>query len=266
MKTGYRPIIFPMAIATATIAAPQFALAQTAPSPAASKAYTAPAPSAEQMQLAMDLAKITSDGAAGTPEMLVSVNMLVEGQLAAQPSMKELEKGHPGIIKHISKIITDVSHRQTEASMPKLQSQLQTLFATNMNGRELQQALAFYRSPVGMKLIAAQHSGKNLDGMFASILENGEITERDLKTRNLQVSGDVTKNLEGVEEQTLLDFAKTQAFLKIRMLGPKVTTITTTWSNESSPEDDAEMDAIISQEIADFMAKSEGAKTGKGKK
>ncbi len=270
MITGYRQTIFQIVMVGAAMSMPCIAQAEggpeaqlPAPSPAA---YTAPAPSAEQMQLAMELAKITSDGAAGSPEMLASVNMLVEKQLATDPSMQELEKGHPGIIKHISKIITDVSQRQTEASMPKLQSQLQTLFADNMNGRELQQALAFYRSAVGQRLIAAQHSGKNLDGMFASILDKGEITESDIKTRNSDIAGTVTQSLDDKEENTLLEFAKTQAFLKVRKLGPKVTALTTAWSNEVSPEDDAAMDAIIEQEMSDYMAKSSGSKAGKGKK
>jgi hypothetical protein len=206
--------------------------------------------------LALELAKLTSDGAAGTPDMLATVNQLVEKQLAADPSMQELEKDHPGLIKHIAKVITDESQRQTEATMPKLQTRLQDLFASTMSAAELRQAINFYASPIGKKLIAAQQSGSNMEAMFATAVETGKVSSSDIVDRNRAISAQAAQNFSAEDQAALLAFGKTPAFLKVQQLGPKVTAITTQWSNETTPEDDAAMDTLVTDALAAYMAKA----------
>jgi hypothetical protein len=261
MKQG-RGISRELMLGTALmLAVPVCAIAQTVATPTA-----AITPSAEQMALAQELALVTSTEIGVMNMQNGEMALLLENQFASSKDFQELEASYPGIIKHMTSTIIAEAARQSDATLPALRAKLQNIYATGMTIAELNEALSFYKSPLGQRLIADQNTDKNLGGLFAAAIENGKVDAKDLNARTRNIAIESVKENSNADNLALLAFSRTAAFKKILKLGPEVQKVTTDWMNESTPEEDAEMDRVIAQTMEDYIAKAEAKKSAGAKK
>ena len=150
-----------LTIVTAAIAAaPSFAVAQTAPAPVATAAAASPQANAavEELLDAMDVRKMM---AASFAEMEKALPQMMRAQMTAvinadpaasdekkKEAMAKVEQVLPGAAEAINRMFRD------PALLDDMMAEIGPLYARNYSVAELKELTAFYRTPLGQKMLA----------------------------------------------------------------------------------------------------------------
>jgi Uncharacterized protein conserved in bacteria (DUF2059) len=227
-------------------------------------AQIGPENSIAHFQVALELAKTLKSEATIQGEARYAFDGRLAKDLQADPDVASLEAEYPGVTQHMLLAMQSEIEALTAKSIPDLWDRLAKIFASGMTEAELIQALAFYSSPTGKRLIAATHANTDYARLGKAVVEDPEskVSVKDLKAA---VRAGVGKTVDGMSEDdtaTLMAFSKTAAYLRVRELGPKVIETAAEWSNESSAEDEQRMEEIASKAIEEFIDKADSANSG----
>ncbi|MFN5127763.1 MAG: hypothetical protein ACK519_03175 [Sphingomonadaceae bacterium] len=204
-----------------------------------------------------------------TEEMLLAESQYYNGDLAkdllSDPDVAAMEADFPRITQYLLKELRSEIEKQVAESLPALWNSLAKLFVKAMNERQLADALAYHSSSSGKRLIAATLQNTDYSRVTKAALTNpeGNITGDDLANAIRAGAGTSVAAMSHEDQSALLAFMKTEAFGKIRDLGPIIQAISTEWVNQSSPENDQRIEKIIDEVIEEFVEKAEAGKQGK---
>ncbi|MBB6132201.1 hypothetical protein HD842_000312 [Massilia aurea] len=149
-----------LTIVTAVAAAPSFAVAQTAPAPVAAATAASPQASAAVKELldAMDVRKMM---AASFAEMEKALPQMMRAQLTAvinadpgadaqkkKAALAKVEQVLPVASQAINRMFKD------PALIDEMMVDIAPLYANNYTVAELKELTAFYRTPLGRKMLA----------------------------------------------------------------------------------------------------------------
>ena len=149
-----------LTIVAAVAAAPSFAVAQTAPAPVATAAATSPQANAAVKELldAMDVRKMM---AASFAEMEKALPQMMRAQLTAvinadpgadaqkkKAALAKVEQVLPVASQAINRMFKD------PALIDEMMVEIAPLYARNYTVAELKELTAFYRTPLGRKMMA----------------------------------------------------------------------------------------------------------------
>lgn len=204
---------------------------------------------------AMQLARtLNSEG--GT--QVESERMFSGGELAAalrsNPDMAETEREYPGIVDHIVIRMRPAVERMTRDALPKLWERTARLFDVHMTPSEIAQAQAFYGSPAGQRLIDAVSRNFDFKPMLGEATTDKDISAGSFRQGVAAGMPAIIAGMSKADQAVLLAFGSTAAFAKIQKLNPEVMRVKAAWANETTPEQDAELEAIVTRAAEEFMA------------
>lgn len=176
-------------------------------------------------------------------------------ELAKNPDIAQLETEYPGITAAMIDAARPLIERLIVKSLPDLWNVMADIYASAMTVAEIEQARAYYESPPGRRFLELTIASMDLRPFASRIAADPEsgISTSDL--RGLQVSGVVSAvaRLTPAERAALLEFSKTPAFARIRVINPRISQAVVTWSNARNPQADAEVEQVMAQAIERFV-------------
>ncbi len=216
------------------------AMPQAAPagSVAAAPAAESPAAAARRVK-AHRLAQLLSSEAMVVDAGDDSYIKMTSDVMLAQPDVPELERKYPGVVDAMVRASLPIAKRQMHNRLPLLWDRLSDLYLANFTTPELDQAIAFYGSPTGQKMIAQMVARMKPNAIAADLKKDPEAGvsvdsfRKDMKATVPGVVGSLTPK----EQAALLAFSRTSVFPKIARIGPRSQELVVAWSQEATPEE-----------------------------
>ncbi|WP_448659532.1 hypothetical protein ACPVPU_03445 [Sphingomonas sp. CJ99] len=240
----------------AAVAAAIAALTSIVVQPATAHQASVQQPSAAAMKLAQ-----TVNSRSGL--LIEHSNAFENGEmragLLADADVEALEKDYPGIVAHMLVRMRPVIERQVETSLPDLWQRTALLFDAKMTPEEIEQAYTYYTSPAGQRLISKVHERFDVKPMIAQVLSDPDsnVTTDSIRQGLANTIPSIVAEFSSEDQIALLAFTRTSAFEKIKALNPLLAQTKTEWSNESTPEEDAEIERVVTEAVEQFIADSE---------
>ena len=175
--------------------------------------------------------------------------------LAANPDFQALEAKYPGISKAAIDAMQPVLMRQVMTALPELWRRLGTFYAANMTESELHGAVDFFSSPTGSKVIKLIAMGMDLSAAVSDVMKGGEITDRALVAGLRGSAAGLAAALSAAEERECARFLATPSGKKLIAISRQARAVAVQWSNESSPEQDAEIERVMTEVMERFIGK-----------
>lgn len=225
---------------------------------------TAPLPTQEASSVspaALKLAETTNPAEGITSE---SDRLFTGGELAASmradPEMAETEREYPGFIDHIIAQMRPTIERQVITSLPTLWNRLARIYDANLTPAEIEQAQRYYGSSAGSRLISAVSRHFDFKPMLSEAAQDEDISAKSMRQGLAAGMPAIIAQLSSEDQAALMAFARTPAFAKIQKINPEVVQVKAAWMNESSPEEEAELEAVVKKAAEEFMAGKEAQK------
>ena len=252
------PIIRPLisaAILAALIAAPSMASAK--PLPLAVNAQAEQEAETDQAALydaAYKMARLQQGEPEFSDELKTSMAAQIRTAYAQVPEFAAIEEVSPGFVDAVVDGIIPIIVKQTVNSYPALYARLASFYAENMDLEEIQAATEFFATDSYSTIRESAENNLDISGILSDIGEEGD---GDLSTDDLNklVEDSVTKSAGGWNKQVRIDLLKfvfTPAGRTMTSLRAARNQIEADWANESSPEEDLELEQAIEKVILDY--------------
>jgi len=230
------------------------AQAQTAPAPPAARAPV----SAEARALSREIALLVNPPQTMTDYFRADAYRLqLRAGLAAAPGLAQLEQEHPGILDAVLRRIQPLLADEMAKIVPDMIDRIAAIYAARLTMPELRETLAFYRSPLGRRMIAsvnAQAFKQGVDIGVKSASEGSEITARQVQSGVATAGMTVFGELTAAERTDILRFSTSPTGRKLNLLTPAVSATVAAWINEPRPEVQARINDAMLQEAGAFIA------------
>lgn len=189
----------------------------------------------------------------------LDITALTDGMLAqvktalfSEPEMTAFEKQFPGTITQIIEALRPMMLRMSDRNVGAARSEMLQLMRENLTPEEAAGASEFYASPTGKRMI--QLISENFS-MKASLKEaihtDGEVSIESVRQDTTQT---VQKSMDVLTQEELAEIGKLAGkpwLKKLQAIQPQMLELNTRNLNaELSPEEEAEMDRIITAVIA----------------
>ena len=241
-----------------------FVAALLAAAPAAASAQ-APAPAAAdpQASLALELAKLVSPSEALLELVIASARTAFFGALNSDPESQALEKDHPGIGQAVWDALEPEARRAAVESAPQLWEKIARVYTKNLTPAETRALIDFYGSPTGQKAIRAMYASVDMAPMFKDAIDSpdGQISAGSLAKGQRAAAAQAVSAMGPEDEAALLALSRAIPLAKLLAVGQDVQKATLEYLNEPDPENDARIEALVSETMERYMKK--GAKRGR---
>lgn len=233
-----------------------------------------PAPAATPMQgslaLGVEIATLLNNAESTRRQTTKVFDETMPAVLADDPNVAALEVEFPGITQRMLDAMQSEVETQVVAGLPDLWNRLGTIYAGSLTDAEMRELLIFYRSPTGQWLIDGIVTGADFSKWLGTVMTNPdvEITAGDLRSavQGGHVQAGLVRTMTAEREADLRKLFATSAGRKVLALNPKLLEVGAAWSNESTPEEDARIDAIVDGVIAEFIDAPEDKSSRQGSK
>jgi|GEM_PF-2245500 len=235
----------------------QMVLAQPAPLAAPSEraeSADSPADKSSLFAAAYRMASLSVGGITMSPTLKQAIREQLLQGFALDPSFQELEQAFPGVSVAVVDAVTPVAIRQTEETMPALIERFAALYAEAMTADEIESAIEWYGSPAYSRVNAAMESNVDLSEIIADSMTDpqAEISGNDLDKIEKSSAARSASDLTLEDKAALMRFSRTPAYAKLERLKPRAQQIEAQWTNEDSPEHDAELERVTTKALEDF--------------
>lgn len=168
---------------------------------------------------------------------------LTRDAMLASPDVQAMEKQHPGVVDAMVRASLPVTKVQLRRRLPQLWDKLADFYLANFTPLELDQALTFYASPTGQKMIAQLIARIRPNAVAAELKKNptGGVSAGALRSDVQATVPGIVGTLTAKDQAVLLAFSRTAAFARIQKIGPQVQELQVAWMRDVSPEDYAEV-------------------------
>ena len=144
----------------------------------------------------------------------------------------DLEKTSPGIVSELQAAVRDATTDMRARIYRTTLERYARLYTQALTPAETAELMQFYRTPTGMKLIAAKYATLG----SADIPLDRDTTDQDIKDVNRQAVGSALSHMDDADKAELMKFASLPAFPKLRALAPIVTKLEAEMANEGDPD------------------------------
>lgn len=134
------------------------------------------------------------------------------------PDLAALAARHPGLRGHVATALRPSFAKAILKELPAFRDEIRSILATELNDKEAGEALEFFGSPTGARLLAAA---------FATIAENPGRSEAQQREAAMNA---VMKALKPADYPAFMAFAATGAARKMQGINPKVAAAGRSWS------------------------------------
>lgn len=170
------------------------------------------------------------------------------------PEFAVIEEYSPGFVDAMVESIMPIIVRQTVNSYPALYDRLASFYADNMDIEEIESATEFFATNSYSTIRESAENNVDISGILSDIGDdkNGDLSSNDLEKL---VEDSLTKSAGGWDRQVrtdLLKFVLTPAGRKMTSLRAARNQIEADWANESSPEEDLELEQAVEKVILQY--------------
>ena len=171
---------------------------------------------------------------------------------------KALEADFPGFTDTVLAELKPALARFTRRELPAYHARVAELFASRLDTAEIDDLAAFYQTPTGQKMIRGMHENLTARATVGEVMTDPDKpTSYSAIAKDHQDAAEVTtKLIDRSDEPALLEFAKKPYFTRLAALGPALRKLEQDFTNEPSPQFEAEVEAIIKATIAKFEAQT----------
>lgn len=194
----------------------------------------------------------------GEPEFSDTLKASLASQIrtayAQVPEFSAIEEESPGFIDAMIDGIVPIIVKQTVNSYPVLYERLAKFYAANMDLQEIEEATKFFATDSYSTIRESAENNLDITDMLSDISkdEDADITSEQLESL---VENSITKSVGGWDKQVrtdLLKFAFTPTGRKMNELRAQRNQIEADWANESSPEEDLELEQAVEKIILQY--------------
>ncbi len=215
-------------------------------------------------------ASVSETRQAAAYEMLVTQNggtdisPAMVGKLADQmktafkrdANMVALDNDHSGLVDHLVDTAIPVIVRQVNRTMPDLFVRQSRYFAEKMTMAEIAEVTNFYRNPAYPSISKKLAGNVDFSTLLNEAIENPDspidISGKDLEDLKKGAATSSMAHFTSEERNLLMKFGLSSTGRKLQSLQSGALAIEARWSNESTPEDDKELDDLIIKTMSDF--------------
>lgn len=205
----------------------------------------------------LELARVLNSEAMTRAQTEKMLDETLPATLAADPDFKAMEKDYPGITKAMLGAMRTIVVEDVMKSLPTLWDRVSKIYGEELSTAELDEAIAFYRTPTGTRLLESMSREADLSGMLKTMIaaEAATVTEGALRTETLASAKKTAGKLDSGDRQAITNFGWSPAGAKMRTANNRVMAVVAAWSNETTPEADARMEKAMIEVVEKFIGK-----------
>jgi hypothetical protein len=207
----------------------------------------APTVDAARMSRGVTLARMLNSEAMTRVQMERVLSQTLPNALNADASFSALEKEHPGISAAMIEAMRPIVVDGLIKTLPVAWERIGAVFAEELTAAELDQAIAFYASATGSRVLEGMTREADFSKVMQEMLagKNGKVNEASLHWSVSAGAVKAVQQLSPEDRRRLVDFGWSAAGAKLNATNRRVMAIVTAWSNEDHPEVDAQMEKAM---------------------
>lgn len=232
----------------------------TSPPPIASVAAGKKVEKGEQStfyKAAYELVDLQQGGPELSPMLIESMREQFKKILSGGDAYGSLEVIYPGLIDAILDDLIPIVVRQTNRTLPNLFERQARLLGENFSLIELKNLERLFSSPTFRRIRLAGESNLDVGSLDDLINQDREINTSDLQNVRNDTVNNLLPTLSDTDNKYLIKAYANPVFRKYSQFKPRLDKIEAEWSNESTPEDELEIDQVINKTYDDHIAKLE---------
>ena len=236
-------------------AVPAAAAVQSQPVPAAAPpAHVSPPATPARTALAMELVGHTQP-----PELMIEAVMagwnkgIAEQDAAELASLDEIQAGLSTrfLDRGKAEIVALVTER-----MPLMHRRIAAIYADNCTEEELKALIAFYSSPLGIKLIRSMTLSVSGSNPFD---DDDKVTAAEATQANREAARDAVKSLTGDEWIEATRFGISPTGRLVKRLGPKVQAVAADWMTGLMSDYGTRMETVAEEMVGQAIEEADKA-------
>jgi hypothetical protein len=181
----------------------------------------------------------------------------IDTTLKKNPDDAALFDQNPGLLNAIVEAGKPIVRKHVVAAIPVQQRRYADFYARKFSVAEIDQLIAFYSTPTGMKVVAAMYDGLDLNKMADTLVTkdgDAKITTDTVGTIAQSAAGRVLPGLDGDDWKALVIFMGTPAYGKLKTVLPELRQLSADVGNEADPAMDAELNKAIEVTVGNYFA------------
>lgn len=224
------------AVKPTVVAAPPASRVQLPPPPAPLPTV---APTQESKALALELATLLNSESLTRKQLDKAYNETMPKVLANNQQFRVMEFQYPGISAAVINAEREIVVPGTIAILPGVQGALADVISAHITAQELKELLAYYKSPLGLKILDGIAEGSDLSGLAQKNLndEDSPLTGEDLKNAtSIAAMPTILKSLAKDDIQQLVRFGLSPTGKKWRAMGPLMLSTAAEYQNNNTTD------------------------------
>jgi len=204
-----------------------------------------------QFQSAYRLAYLQQGGNKMSTALQKNLRKQFSAALETDVDIASLEVEYPGVTNAMVDAILPVAIRQAEDTMPDLLARIAKLYAANLTEGEINEVTAFVDTTSFQRLRTNLEKNLDMSDALAEGLE-ADVTAEDLNAMVFASAKKTVPDLSLADQLSLADMAVNPSFKKFTKLTPQRQKIEADWNNKSTPEEEAELEAVVTAAMEKF--------------
>ena len=213
-------------------------------------------PQQQLQQAAYDMLVLQNGGTGISPSLSRGLEQQIGDALRNDGEILEMETEFPGLVEHLVKAVTPIALRQVNDTMPDLFQRQAVYYAEKMTAAEISAATAFYSRPEYPAIQKKVQSKVDVTEIMTEAVRSGDeefkITGDALNDVGRNAATQALSEFTAQEFKLLLEFGLSPHGRKLTLLRPGATNIEAQWSNESTPEEDKELEDVVIKAMSEF--------------
>lgn len=206
---------------------------------------------------AYDLLVIRNDGENLSPSMQSEMRNQIFTIFSKQSDFIILETAYPGILNDLLDNMMPVLLRQVSETMPDLFDRQAKHLVTQLSIKELKEMQRILIAPTFRRIRKASVSNLDLSSIEDAILNDNDLKTDDIASIQTDTVENILPKLSQADSKFLVKISSDPVFIKFLAAKPELDRIEAQWSNEDTPENEAELETIVTNSIENYIANIE---------
>lgn len=206
---------------------------------------------------AYDLLVIRNDGEVLAPGMHNEMRNQIFAIFSKQSDFIILETAYPGILNDLLDNMMPVLIRQVSETVPDLLDRQAKYLVTKLSIKELKEMQRIMIAPTFRRIRKASETNLDLSSVEDAILNDNDLKTDDIVSIQTDTVENILPKLSQADTRFLIKIGSDPVFLKFLTAKPELDKIEAQWSNEDTPENEAELEIIVTNSIENYIANIE---------
>lgn len=200
------------------------------------------------------LADIHMGGTKMSSEAQATVRAQLMNQFSKMEDFLYLEQEYPGVTQAVADAAVPIAIRQIEDTTPDVIDRLAVLYSNNMTLEELEDLTEWLTTPTMTRVRSLMESNFDLGEIMAGAAddEDYQISTEALQRVKRGSAEEAVSSISPEDIAVIVSFSEQESFKKYLSIKPQAIAIETAWTNESTPAEEVELEAAVTQALENF--------------